>query len=299
MPFPKEVEIGGPPRIAEYFSTSFNKKRFMTQPFDIFVINLERATQRHEFMREQLDRLGVEYTFVSAMDARVLDPALADVWIDDARTAAFLGKPLTPGEKGCALSHILLWEKISRGETDALILEDDTILPEHSLVELLAPVLPELKSDRVILLRHVANSFWRKGTISLLGAAYTLCKPNHKVYMAAAYLITPQAARQLVTFLRRHKLTHPVDLWYRPDSRGFTKVVDTWAVSPELIPTDYTLESNIEAAGGDRDRVANLSKIGWIKRRFIQRLRQALFPAMSFVRSIYLKPIWPDSSSIL
>ena len=267
------------------------------QPFPIFIISLESATERRAFMRTQLERLGVEYTFVTAVNGRAADPALSNAWIDDAQSAAVYGKPLTPGEKGCALSHILLWEKVAQNGANALILEDDVALPERHLIELLVPILAELKQDRVILLRHIANSFWWRGTIPLQGARYTLRKPNHKTLMAAAYLITPLAAQKLVAFLKSHKLAHPLDWWYRPDGLGFTRVVDTWATSEELIASNYALESTIDAMEGDRDQLKTLGRIAQIKRRLFLTTRKLLFPWMRLVRSFWFHPIWPDSKT--
>ena len=270
----------------------------MAQPFPIFVISLESAAQRRSLMCAQLDRLGVEYVLFPAINGRVLDPDLSEAWIDDAQSTAVYGKPLTPGEKGCALSHILLWEKVARSGGNALILEDDVTLPESALIELISPVLPELKDDRVILLRHIANSFWWRGTLPLKGGSYTLRKPNHKTLMAAAYLITPLAARQLVSFLQCHKLAHPLDWWYRPDGLGFTRVVDTWATSRELITSNYDLESMIDATGGDRDNLKALGRIGRMKRRLFLLLRKMLFPGMRLVRSFWFQPIWPNSKPL-
>jgi len=271
----------------------------MAQPFHIFVISMESAAQRRSYMRAQLERLGVEYTFSTAVDGSTLDVALSNAWIDDARTIAVYGKPLTLGEKGCALSHIFLWEKVAQSGENALILEDDAALPDSSLIELLAPLLPELKQDRLILLGHIINSFWWRGTLPLKGASYTLRKPNHKTLSAFAYLITPLSAQKLVSFLKRNKLAHPVDWWYRPDGLGFTKVVDTWATSRELIPNSYDFESLIDATEGNRDRLKNLSRIGWIKRHLFLALRKVLFPSLRLVRSFIFKPIWPDPKTFL
>ncbi|MDD5350480.1 MAG: glycosyltransferase family 25 protein [Chthoniobacteraceae bacterium] len=266
----------------------------MVQPFDIFVISLEKAARRREYMRAQLEGKGVEYTFFPGVDGRNLAPDLSDAWIDDALSTAVYGKPLTPGEKGCALSHILLWEKVARRGKGALILEDDVALPKGSLRELVTPLLPELKKDRVILLRHIANSFWWKGRLRLDGVSYTLRKPNHKILMAAAYLITPLAAQKLVAFLKKHRLAHPLDWWYRPDGLGFTKVVDTWATSRELIASNYEIKSTIDAMEGDRDHLKSLSRIGWIKRQLFLATRWVLFPWMRLVRSFWFKPIQPE-----
>jgi len=48
-------------------------------------------------------------------------------WSDAATLAPqpLLGRRLTAGEIGCAVSHLRLWQRVAGSDTTALILEDD------------------------------------------------------------------------------------------------------------------------------------------------------------------------------
>ncbi len=88
----------------------------------ILVINLDRATERWEWMQAGLARLGLSAERLPAVDGHAL-PA--------AERAAHMAKappdrPLSPGELGCLLSHREAWRRIAAGEARwACVLEDD------------------------------------------------------------------------------------------------------------------------------------------------------------------------------
>jgi len=86
----------------------------------IFVINLDKSTDRLSHMAAQLDRLGYAWERF---------PALGPAQVEDlSRT---LELPLLRGmctapEKGAALSHYSIWKKVlDEGIDHALVLEDD------------------------------------------------------------------------------------------------------------------------------------------------------------------------------
>ncbi|NWG76638.1 MAG: glycosyltransferase family 25 protein, partial [Rubrivivax sp.] len=74
----------------------------------IFIINLERSTQRHAVMEKRLNELALEHKFITATNGRNLMPserALSNPVIRD----RFARTPLTDAEIGCYLSHLKLW----------------------------------------------------------------------------------------------------------------------------------------------------------------------------------------------
>lgn len=86
----------------------------------IFVINLDKSTDRLSHMALQLDRLGYPWERF---------PALGPAHIEDmSRTLELpmLRSRCTVPEKGVALSHYTLWKKVlAEGIDHALVLEDD------------------------------------------------------------------------------------------------------------------------------------------------------------------------------
>lgn len=87
----------------------------------ILLINLARRPDRLEFMRSQLDALGLACERIEAIDG-------------EGQTGGPLTPSFTGAERACAMSHRSAWQRfLATGEDHCLILEDDVIL---------APALP-------------------------------------------------------------------------------------------------------------------------------------------------------------
>jgi GR25 family glycosyltransferase involved in LPS biosynthesis len=92
----------------------------------VFVINLPGDAHRRAFMERQLAGPGIAYEFVRAVDGH--DEAV-DHECDDALAEREWGVALNRGEKGCALSHRLIYERMLDEDIPiALVLEDDAVL---------------------------------------------------------------------------------------------------------------------------------------------------------------------------
>jgi glycosyl transferase family 25 len=94
----------------------------------IWVINLDRAPQRLQRVREQLDALGLPFTRLAAVDARALAPAQRAA-LDEATYRRRHGMTPVWGELGCYLSHVEVMRAfLAGGWRAALVLEDDVLL---------------------------------------------------------------------------------------------------------------------------------------------------------------------------
>ena len=95
----------------------------------VFVINLDKDILRMDFMDKQLKKLGIEYERMPGINGREFD--FGDEYIERVAVAKN-GAPLTPGEVGCAASHKRCYQNIiTNNLLEALILEDDVLLPEN------------------------------------------------------------------------------------------------------------------------------------------------------------------------
>ncbi len=95
---------------------------------ETFVINLDKDTERMDFMAAQLAVRGITYRRQAAIYGKNYQPSLAEY--DAAKAVAATGHALLPGELGCALSHAKVYEQIVREAIPfALVLEDDVELP--------------------------------------------------------------------------------------------------------------------------------------------------------------------------
>ena len=80
----------------------------------IYCINLEKRADRRRRAEAEFTREGLDVEFFRATDGRLAPPS--DLYI-------------TPGEYGCASSHVGVWrDMVDRGHDLALVLEDDVEL---------------------------------------------------------------------------------------------------------------------------------------------------------------------------
>lgn len=166
-----------------------------------YVINLPRSHQRRDEMTRQLDRVGLAYEFVEAVDGRALKPSERAGLVDEA-TVAQHPRWLTPGAIGCALSHLRAYERVLADgcEDVALMLEDDVIVPP-GISDLVSQIVPHMRGPDVVLLYFRSFGVCRFSSYEAVGLrsgaqlAYPL--EVRQPITTAAYLITREACRGL------------------------------------------------------------------------------------------------------
>lgn len=95
----------------------------------IFLINMDKSKDRLDFMSDQLHRLHLPFERQEGIDGKKYD--FSSVY-DESLSRKLNGTPLANVEKGCALSHRNILEKVVVENIEyALILEDDVELPQH------------------------------------------------------------------------------------------------------------------------------------------------------------------------
>jgi GR25 family glycosyltransferase involved in LPS biosynthesis len=203
---------------------SGRKEASATVPFMTTFINLRSREDRLQHMVQHLHCRGFTATRLEALtgdDAPLSD--VADSW-DSTLNSHFDEKTLpsrlkmSPGERGCAASHILLWRAFAQRPLDSpplLVLEDDVLLREDALdwsVTLVEAVQRALSPQERHLLMYLGChvSTWRDGTkaddaenrasvkpaadpVLVRGAAY--------LWYTSSYFLWPAAARTLVAAL--------------------------------------------------------------------------------------------------
>lgn len=162
-----------------------------------YIINLARSLDRRAHITAELEKTGIDYEFITAVDGLDLD-------LHDEATIgpALLAKNSFPaGAAGCALSHLRAYQKvIADGLDEALILEDDVILPTD-LGALADAVSGHLTGAEVALLNYGSVD---KCKISLEGSVDLPCSRRlvlpidvSQLLNAAAYVITREACKRM------------------------------------------------------------------------------------------------------
>jgi glycosyl transferase family 25 len=97
----------------------------------VYVINLARRPDRLASIKATLDRGGLSFTRIDAVDAQSCDPD----WLEASFAAAGPLGSISPGAKACTLSHFRAYETFlsspdAASASHAIILEDDVHLTE-------------------------------------------------------------------------------------------------------------------------------------------------------------------------
>ena len=192
---------------------------------DIHVINLARRPDRLASMAAQLERLGLRWSRIEAIDAGEGGRDLRAAFGRGLKARAF---PATRGDIACSLTHQRLWRRIATSGRPAIVLEDDAILSD-SFAQLMNADLAGLmrRHDMGVL----KLEFW-PGTqksrrfpagepIGPVLRDIRLYRMHSSVLGTCGYVISPEGARLMNDRFRRLKV--PVDhaLFGREAAMGF------------------------------------------------------------------------------
>jgi glycosyl transferase family 25 len=176
------------------------------------IISLERSHERRAFMQCQLDDLGLPFRFFNAIDGSNMTTAK--------KIREVVGVKLTPGEIGCALSHLAVIQEIAEGEHEyAAILEDDVfILPEvrNFLNERYLRSLPAFD-----ILQLDGNHLAKLRLTLIVGniGRYQLCALTKCHHIMFAQIYTRETARRIAASISN--VTAPIDNMIFQDRRPF------------------------------------------------------------------------------
>ncbi|MBV8592286.1 MAG: glycosyltransferase family 25 protein, partial [Acetobacteraceae bacterium] len=182
----------------------------------IFVINLQRDTERRRHMEQQLEGLGLKAEFITAVDGRTLSQRERAA-CDRARSRRVYGREMTENEVGCYLSHHRLYERMIRERIEtALIMEDDVrvdqnfprILDELLFCPFTDWLVIRLDSKRTQVVDPPSAKFAGTRVADISGAA-GLYRLRTRVLGVGAYLIKHEGAVRMLAYGRR--IFMPID----------------------------------------------------------------------------------------
>lgn len=161
-------------------------------PIQIFVISLERSVDRRKRVEEQLNKTNLQWNFLDAVDGYAL-PQMP-LSYQKSKVKRLQGYELTPGEIGCFLSHIKVWEICLKNNTTTLVFEDDFLVGEN-----LEVVIEDLLSisDHWSLVR-LSGIYETNHQILKNRPSYGLVKNLGEPCGTAAYMIQSAAAKILL-----------------------------------------------------------------------------------------------------
>lgn len=231
----------------------------------VWIINLKRDTERLQFMQEQMQRLRIDYRVIEAVDGRSLAEDEKTPYSKSIALRDF-GRELTPGEIGCALTHIKIWKLIlDEGIEEALILEDDVHIG-MALIEVLKH-RDRLPQDY----QHI--NFSTNARQVPFGAfvtdIYRASRHSERPYLTSAYLLTKTGANKLLDLVS--PLYMPID--------NFITITDI--ISYGIFPRVVVLAETPSGIGRRSDNIPKLS-FGQKKWRQLKNILKSLLIFFGF-----------------
>ncbi|MCC3155078.1 glycosyltransferase family 25 protein [Hymenobacter sp. BT770] len=203
----------------------------------VFVINLERSSERRESIKRQLVAQDVDYEIIKAVDGATLTDEYIQIALnhEEVEKRPYLKRR---GAYGCALSHYSIYLKmVAENIPYALVLEDDVVI-EKGFKSVIDTVASKLVANEVVLL-FAQNNFMP----IVFSDQDTERLPNDRriVYpmepwalgSAAGYIVTNEAARGLMQYV--FPVREPADAWiafYREKAIGNIRCITPFVVKP-------------------------------------------------------------------
>lgn len=190
---------------------------------DTVFINLTSRVDRLRSMEFQLSRAGIQGRRLEACTGNTADARVVTRWWDstlnsnyDTTTVPAM-LPMSPGERGCAMSHAVIWHAVAARGDDGrpmIVFEDDAELctgfatrcARH--IANIERALPDPRQRTCLFYLGGDVIEWRpeKESIQFKGGL----KECQYVYQTSSYVIWPAAARVLLTEL---PINGPVDCY--------------------------------------------------------------------------------------
>lgn len=231
----------------------------------IILINIDRRTDRLQYMERQLRALGMEYERLSAtVPETLVKTDVGPIRLQDAL------RRLSPGELATSVSHFRAWQRfLEAGEPLALILEDDVQLSQALPAFLTMFEASGAFPEGLVRVETRQRRHYLGRRISRRIGHWTLHHPYTWEWGAAAYIISASLARRILASELRFDL--PIDdTLLSPTSplrirRQILQSVPALAFVPELAgdlgnQPESVLVSDVAADRSERYIARNSSK---------------------------------------
>ena len=195
----------------------------------VFVVSMPGATQRRAHMQAELGKQGIGFTFFDALNGEQAQQAL-NAW-----GLAVAPGALSPGELGCAFSHISLWRQLLESSAQSMVvLEDDVFLGQGAARFLQgSDWLPDPASQQLIKIEKYQDAvlLGQPQGAALDGRRLHPLKSDH--WGTAGYVLGREAARQLLALLAQQSLNQAID-HFMFDRYRQTAPQSVWQLNPAI-----------------------------------------------------------------
>lgn len=225
----------------------------------IFVINMAKDTDRRASIQARADEVGLNLTFIEAVNGRALSTEETNTIYDSAKRQRNFGRDMTGGELGCLLSHRNIYDKmIAENIERAIILEDDVIFENDVKEALEAIMISPMPWDTIRFLG--SKKIYKRGCrkITPLGQThYHFARLPTAPGGSHGYFITKRAAQIMRNHMNR--LWVPIDTLL---GRTWETGIETLVLHPAPLYPDPEADSTI----GNDDRFDKTPKLTGVPR---------------------------------
>ena len=242
----------------------------------IYVINLDRSPERLEAITRQLDRFGLGFHRIQAVDGKLANPTQRAL-LDEMAYQSKHGKTSLPGELGCYLSHVRALDTFLASDSPfAIILEDDAILKDdfaRGIDELLK------HANRWDLVKLSGVHSGTPVSVLKLTQNHVLAVMFSKCTGASAYIVNRRTAVAFSQGLL--PMTLPYDHEF---DKGWKYGIKVRSVSPFLVTHNETATTTIAQTGETNRKLTVIKR--WSTHQY--RLKTEL-QRLAYSMSQYLK----------
>jgi len=230
-----------------------------------YIINLEKEKEKKTKMKQVCKRNNIQPTFINAIYGKNLEKEYIQKICNQSEAKKNLGRELTPGEIGVALSQLSIYKKmLSENIEVALIFEDDVDFrfSENYLKDL----IKKLPNDwECLMLGHHTK---RSRDIDTLASVWFQLKLNDKEkivrfaespFGAYAYLINLSGAKKM---LKEYEIINkPIDHWN-------DRIINLYGINPSVVNVD---DENIKVSLLHEERTNTV-----VNRNFTQKIKDKI-----------------------
>lgn len=206
---------------------------------DVKVISLKSQDDRRRKIDEVFRKHNVKYSFINAIDGRLL---LAADYYKFSKNS--YRRALSPGELGCSLSHQLAYHELVNSNFDySLILEDDVIFNKESYLDF--EFDEKLLQDNIFFMggqeglrRPLLLSAVRSSRFNI----YKSLLPAKLLQRTCCYIISKKCAQEVINLWKK-KAFLADDWYYILSHTSYTGIVYFPLFSHPVDLSDSTIEN--------------------------------------------------------
>lgn len=240
-----------------------------------YIINLDRAKKRWDFIEPQVKKLGIPYKRVAAIDGHKLSKQSTREIVDTSTYTEFFRTLPEAGTVGCALSHEKVWRRFLESDSEfALIFEDDVLFDSSKLSKAVTAAVRN--KDLWDILSFESNHYGYPQKIARLtldnrpgGEDEFLVLYMTNVKHSGAYLIGRDAVKKLLE--KFYPIKMPLDHYY---SRSWEFGLRFCGAEPRIVEQKFG-DSQIKSGVPERISTTRVLLINVIYNVYTEFMRTA------------------------